>query len=134
MRGIAHVLHTLASIGLMTDPGDIGHTLGSKSEPDGLPGKGTGGGGDPGFDPTIFLYDRIPGGIGLAPRLFAARDELLRRARATIEGCACDEGCPACVGAVVQAPAALTFAKRRELSRRPVALALLTDLAVTGTH
>jgi DEAD/DEAH box helicase domain-containing protein len=134
MRGIAHVLHTLASIGLMTDPSDIGHTLGSKSEPDGVPGKGISGGGDPGFDPTIFLYDRIPGGIGLAPRLFAARDELLRRARATIEGCACDEGCPACVGALVQAPAALTFAKRPELSRRPVALALLTDLAVTGTH
>jgi DEAD/DEAH box helicase domain-containing protein len=134
MRGIAHVLHTLASIGLMTDPGDIGHTLGSKSEPDGVPSKGALGAGDPGFDPTIFLYDRIPGGIGLSPRLFAAREELLRRARATIEGCSCDEGCPACVGAVAQAPSALHFPKRHELTRRAVALALLTDLAVTGTH
>jgi len=134
MRGLAHVLHTLASIGLMTDPGDIGHTLGSKSEPDGVPGKGLAATGDPGFDPTIFLYDRIPGGIGLAPRLFAAREELLRRARATIEGCRCDEGCPACVGAVMQAPAALKLPKRPELMRRAVALALLTDLAVTGTH
>jgi DEAD/DEAH box helicase domain-containing protein len=118
----------------MTDPGDIGHTLGSKSEPDGVPQKGTLGAGDPGFDPTIFLYDRIPGGIGLSPRLFAAREELLRRARRTIEGCTCDEGCPACVGAVVQAPPELKLPKRPELGRRPVALALLTDLAVTGTH
>ena len=35
-----------------------------------------------GFDPTIFLYDNVPGGVGLAARLFDQRDELLRRARA----------------------------------------------------
>jgi DEAD/DEAH box helicase domain-containing protein len=80
------------------------------------------------------LYDRIPGGIGLAPRLFAARDELLRRARTTIEGCRCDEGCPACVGAVMPAPEALALPRRLDLTRRAVALALLNDLAIARVH
>jgi DEAD/DEAH box helicase domain-containing protein len=133
LRGVAHVLHTLASIGLMTDPADLGHTLGDKSASDAIPGKGAHPG-EPGFDPTIFLYDRIPGGIGLSPRLFEAREELMRRARAAIEGCRCDEGCPACVGAVIAAPEPFAGARRRELGRRAVALAVLSDLMISSTH
>ena len=62
----------------MIDPRDLGKTLGDRSDPHSPPGKR---GGAPGFDPTLFLYDHVPGGIGLAPRLFEAREELLRRAR-----------------------------------------------------
>ena len=51
-----------------------------------------------GFDPTLFLYDHVPGGVGLAPRLFEQREELMRRARRLVEGCACEDGCPACIG------------------------------------
>jgi DEAD/DEAH box helicase domain-containing protein len=81
----------------MCDPRDLGRTLGDRSGDGELPSKG-----DPlagGFDPTIFLYDHVPGGIGLAPRLFATRDEMLERARVLIENCECTIGCPACVGA-----------------------------------
>ncbi len=134
LRGIAHALHTVASIGLMSDPADLGHTIGDKSEPDGVPGKGGGGGsGGPGFDPTIFLYDRVPGGIGLSPRLFEAREELLRRARALCEGCQCDDGCPTCVGPVTGSPDAPVDGPA-ECSRKAIALELLTDLGVSGTH
>jgi DEAD/DEAH box helicase domain-containing protein len=129
MRGIAHALHTVASVGLMSDPSDIGHTLGDKSEPDGVPAKSVGGA--PGFDPTIFLYDRIPGGIGLAPRVFEVREELVRRSRALIESCPCEQGCPACVGPVLGAPDAITAAAP---SRKRVALDLLGDLGVSRTH
>ena len=100
LRGMANALHTVACVGLMIDPRDLGRTLGSRNEPDGLPSKG----GVPGFDPTIFLYDHIPGGVGLAPRLFEQREELLARGRSLIESCSCKEGCPACIGPPAGAP------------------------------
>ncbi len=102
LRGLGNALHLCASVGLMCDPRDLGRTLGDRTGDGDLPSKG-----DPlssgerggGFDPTIFLYDHVPGGVGLAPRLFATRDEMLERARTLIEHCACNIGCPACIGA-----------------------------------
>ena len=79
LRGIAHALQTVASVGLMSDPRDLGRTLGDKSEPDGAPSKG---GDGVGFDPTIFLYDHIPGGVGLAPRAVRGARGAAARARA----------------------------------------------------
>jgi DEAD/DEAH box helicase domain-containing protein len=48
--------------------------------------------------PTIYLYEAVPGGIGLSERLFKRHDELVVGARALIEACSCDAGCPACTG------------------------------------
>lgn len=50
------------------------------------------------FDPTVFLFDATPGGVGLAPRIFAGAAELLEAAVALIQRCPCRAGCPACVG------------------------------------
>lgn len=96
LRGLSHAMHTVAAVGLMIDPRDLGRTLGDRKGEEELPGKSVGDG--PGFDPTIFLYDTVAGGIGLAPRLFQERDLVVRRARALIEGCGCDFGCPCCIG------------------------------------
>jgi len=52
------------------------------------------------FTPTIHLYDNQPGGIGLAERLFEVLPALLGRGLETLEGCACKNGCPSCVGPV----------------------------------
>ncbi|MDX2176180.1 MAG: DEAD/DEAH box helicase [Candidatus Sumerlaeia bacterium] len=49
--------------------------------------------------PTIYLWDRYPGGIGLARRLFASHRAVLAGAREMVEGCPCPRGCPSCVGA-----------------------------------
>jgi DEAD/DEAH box helicase domain-containing protein len=125
MRGIAHALHTVASVGLMTDPSDLGTTIGDAREPGGVPEKG---GAGVGFDPTIFLYDRVPGGVGLAPRIHQARDELLRRARALIDTCEREQGCPACVGPRVAIEPGVDACHKR------IALGLLTDLGVAGMH
>jgi len=94
LRGLITALRTVACVGLMIDPRDLGKTLGSKDDAEGPPRKD----GGVGFDPTMFLYDNIPGGVGLAARLFDQREELLRRARRLLEACACEEGCPACIG------------------------------------
>ncbi|ATB31655.1 DEAD/DEAH box helicase [Melittangium boletus] len=96
LRGLTTALRTVACVGLMIDPRDLGKTLGSKDDAEGPPRKD----GGVGFDPTMFLYDNIPGGVGLAARLFDQREELLRRARRLVEACVCEEGCPACIGPV----------------------------------
>jgi len=49
-------------------------------------------------DPTVFLYDVFPGGVGFADGLYALRDSLPRAALALLTGCACELGCPGCVG------------------------------------
>jgi DEAD/DEAH box helicase domain-containing protein len=94
LRGIGNAMHLIAAVGLMTDPRDIGHVIGDRSG-DETPSSGEGGAG---FDPTLFFYDATAGGVGLSPRLFEERETLVRRTRAAIEGCACAEGCPACIG------------------------------------
>jgi len=102
IRGIAHAMHTVAAVGLMCDPRDLGHVLGERTGEGEHPQKGDADGA--GFDPTIFLYDHVPGGVGLATRLFEDRESLLRRTRELIESCPCDGGCPACIGASMVPP------------------------------
>lgn len=50
------------------------------------------------FEPTVFLYDNYPGGIGFSPELYDLFPELLARAGERIAACECEEGCPSCVG------------------------------------
>jgi DEAD/DEAH box helicase domain-containing protein len=85
VRGLGHAMHSVACVGLMIDPRDLGRTLGSRT-------------GQPLMEPTLYFYDEIPGGVGLAPRLFEERIELLGRAKRLVDGCPCDDGCPACIG------------------------------------
>ena len=77
--GSRNALQTVACVGLMIDPRDLGKTLGSKDDADGPPRKD----GAVGFDPTIFLYDNVPGGVGLArAALRSARGAAVARAAA----------------------------------------------------
>jgi len=108
----------------MIDPRDLGRTLGSRDEDDAPPSKGRG----PGFDPTIFLYDTVAGGIGLASRLFEEREELLRRARHLIASCECNEGCPGCIGPDASGD------DEPEAARKRLVLDLLDAVGVTATH
>ena len=100
LRGVGRALELVSALGLMCDPRDLGQTLGDG----GAPGDGAAPGRDPfsgrtgGFDPTVFLFDAQPGGVGLAPRIYERADELVARAHALIESCDCEAGCPACVG------------------------------------
>jgi DEAD/DEAH box helicase domain-containing protein len=47
--------------------------------------------------PTVFIYDGIPGGAGLAERSFHRYAEHLTVTRETIATCGCRDGCPSCV-------------------------------------
>jgi DEAD/DEAH box helicase domain-containing protein len=51
------------------------------------------------FDqPSLFLFDNTPGGVGLAEKVFELWPTLLQSARELVARCPCASGCPACVG------------------------------------
>jgi DEAD/DEAH box helicase domain-containing protein len=102
LRGIGLALETVATLALMCDPRDLGTTLGDTALEDAgdevpVPRK-VHGGLQPGYSPTLFVYEHVPGGTGLAERIWEQRDVLLARTLRLIETCPCPGGCPACVG------------------------------------
>jgi DEAD/DEAH box helicase domain-containing protein len=100
VRALGHAMHSVACVGLMIDPRDLGRTLGSRSH-------------QPLMEPTLYFYDQIPGGVGLSPRLFEEREQLLLRARRLVESCGCDDGCPACIGLDVGISAPRAHGRKR---------------------
>ncbi len=75
------------------------------------------------FQPTVFLYDSYPGGIGLSAPLFDLRERVVAGARRMVEDCACTDGCPACIGPILGSD------EHREHSPKRLALAVLSLLA-----
>jgi DEAD/DEAH box helicase domain-containing protein len=98
LRGVGQALETVSSLALMCDPRDLGRTLGDGESDGAPPGRDPFTGRTARFDPTLFLFDSIPGGVGLAERVFERASELLEKTQALIASCGCRSGCPACVG------------------------------------
>jgi len=48
--------------------------------------------------PTIFIYDRYPGGVGFSQKGFELLGDWLEMCRAIVGECPCQDGCPSCVG------------------------------------
>ena len=85
MVGLAHILRHIAPMYLMCSAQDV-HVVYHVRDP--FTGR-----------PTIYLYDSIPGGVGLSERVFEMDKELFRQAREVLAACPCENGCPSCVGA-----------------------------------
>jgi DEAD/DEAH box helicase domain-containing protein len=104
LRGAGVALETVATLALMCEPSDVSRTLGdgagtADNEGAALPaGRNPHTGRTGKFDPTLFLFDALPGGVGLANRMYERAPELVESARKLIAGCPCDAGCPACIG------------------------------------
>jgi len=112
--GAAYALHNVATLILMCDFRDIGRSVGDRYARwfavTSLYGRGLytteGQMADADveimdrFEPTLFLYDSYPGGVGLSEELFEKHRELLSNALDLIQGCPCDSGCPSCVGPI----------------------------------
>jgi DEAD/DEAH box helicase domain-containing protein len=54
------------------------------------------------YDPTVFIFDAYPGGIGFSENLFERHDELITAVRSVITSCPCEHGCPMCVGPLLE--------------------------------
>ena len=48
--------------------------------------------------PTIYIYDRAPGGSGLAEGFSEKLEEIRNSARDVVTECPCEAGCPSCIG------------------------------------
>ncbi|WP_323676310.1 DEAD/DEAH box helicase [Halorubellus sp. PRR65] len=48
-------------------------------------------------EPTVFVYDGHPGGVGLARTAYEDVHALSARTVEMLDACACEDGCPACV-------------------------------------
>jgi DEAD/DEAH box helicase domain-containing protein len=85
LAGLAYVLGNLAPLFLMCDSGDLGtHIEPVENQIFG--------------NPTVVIYDSIPAGIGFSQKLFEMHDDLIARALELVRECACEDGCPSCVG------------------------------------
>jgi DEAD/DEAH box helicase domain-containing protein len=120
LSGLGYSLHHLAAMLLMADLHDLDRAIGDKSgewfvrhsrnirtltaspsDPDQTTE------GRPltmvdAFDPTLFIFDAYPGGIGFSELLFAEHQRLLSSARELIRSCSCTHGCPTCVGPTLE--------------------------------
>ena len=84
LTGAGRAMQTVASVLLMSDPHDIGMVAQVRS---------------PHVErPIVYLYDSVPGGVGLAARLYDRHAELVAGALSLVSDCPCVGGCPACVG------------------------------------
>ncbi len=115
LLGASHAMHFVAALLCMSEPQDLGRAVGNG---DGswfayVGARGAGHASDAQddpvdlnqtqrlFQPTVFLYDNYPGGIGLSEPLYALRDAVLERASSLIESCSCRVGCPSCIGPIL---------------------------------
>ncbi|HBE76260.1 MAG TPA: ATP-dependent helicase [Firmicutes bacterium] len=82
LLGIANVISEVLPFLVMCDTGDIGSMVDQMNN----------------GAPSLFIYDKYPGGIGFAQRSFDKAEQLFTAAQELIAACTCEEGCPSCVG------------------------------------
>ncbi|HMB69144.1 MAG TPA: DEAD/DEAH box helicase [bacterium] len=89
LAGVRNLLISVIPLFAMCDRADIGGTVDSRNL----------------GQPTVFLYDRYPGGLGFVEHAFRLPHDVLAACRDLVEGCPCEDGCPSCVGLpVLRAP------------------------------
>ncbi len=86
LLGIANLLGNVAPLEMMCDPQDL-RVLAQVKAP---------------FtnQPTIYVYERYPGGVGFSEKMYDQHSELIKRVENILENCPCSGGCPSCVGPV----------------------------------
>jgi DEAD/DEAH box helicase domain-containing protein len=130
--GLGYALHSIAALHLMCDPRDLNRCVGDRGSkwflrlsrdskgiyssydsPEEISEEKMGL-----FEPTLFLYDNYPGGMGFSPQLFDDTRMLLEKTQGLISRCECRYGCPSCVGPI----------KEVGEKSKEVALALLKEI------
>jgi DEAD/DEAH box helicase domain-containing protein len=130
--GLGYALHSMAALHLMCDPHDLNRCVGDRgakwflrlsknskgiytsfNAPEEIPKERI-----DLFEPTLFLYDNYPGGMGFSHQLFDDTRVLLEKTMRLISKCECRYGCPSCVGPI----------KEMGEKSKEVALALLKEI------
>jgi DEAD/DEAH box helicase domain-containing protein len=102
LSGAGTLIRIIAPVYLLCDPRDLGIAERVR---------------DPHFAvPALYVYDKYPGGTGLAEGLSRRVGELFAAIAEAIDRCPCTSGCPSCVGAGGNKSASREFI--RALSKR----------------
>jgi DEAD/DEAH box helicase domain-containing protein len=110
--GVGYALHSIAALHLMCDPHDLNRCVGDRGakwfmrltrDSRGIYSSFSAAEAISEdrvdlFEPTLFLYDNYPGGMGFSSQLFDDTQVLLEKAQGLISRCECSNGCPSCVG------------------------------------
>ena len=86
LAALAELVRNVAPIFLMCDLQDLGVVSEARSAFTGAP--------------TLYVYDRMPAGVGLSERVYEWQDQILTAALELVRDCPCEKGCPSCVGPV----------------------------------
>jgi DEAD/DEAH box helicase domain-containing protein len=84
LYSIAYILRNIVPLFTLSDYGDIHVVHQTRSNYSGRP--------------AVFLYDSVPGGVGITERAFSVIGLVASECVGVIERCACSSGCPGCVG------------------------------------
>ena len=89
IKGIAYIMNNLIPLFIMCDRNDISVVPMVRAP----------------FtnQPTIYVYDKYPGGVGLSKKIFQIDSMILKTIIDHINNCHCENGCPACIGPPVEA-------------------------------
>ncbi len=82
LLGISNVIREVIPLFAMCDTMDVGASVDSSAA----------------NAPGIFVHDRFPGGLGFALKAYELIDEILPACLELLDHCACNGGCPSCVG------------------------------------
>ncbi|MBT2690061.1 DEAD/DEAH box helicase [Bacillus sp. ISL-47] len=82
--GTAHALKHIVPLFVMCDPQDVHVVPQVKAAHN--------------EKPTIFFYDRYPGGVGLSEKIFGGIEHIMHETMEMVSRCSCEHGCPSCVG------------------------------------
>lgn len=106
LHGLANALRQVAPVHVVCDPSDILATAMLRAPESGKP--------------SVFLYERYPGGVGYSDKLYKHHNRLVEAAISLLSDCPCKEGCPSCIGPAVETGA---YGKRGALALAQRALA-----------
>src|SRR5438094_156170 len=88
LQGLANVISQVACLFLMCDARDLGAYAETRAPHTGAP--------------TVYVYERYPGGVGMSARLFETAGAVMAAAHDLVSQCGCESGCPSCVGPALE--------------------------------
>jgi DEAD/DEAH box helicase domain-containing protein len=88
LRGLANILGKIAPLWVMCDHRDL-RSISQVRAP---------------FTerPTVYVYENIPGGVGLSESLYGKAEDLFEACHEHVKTCPCPSGCPSCVGPAME--------------------------------
>ncbi|MCX7717294.1 MAG: DEAD/DEAH box helicase [Candidatus Sumerlaeaceae bacterium] len=114
LGGVAQLMSTVVPLFVLCDPRDVACVPLVRSPHDELP--------------AIYLYDKYPGGIGLARKVYDFHPRILIASLDILARCGCGAGCPSCVGPEVELSA------RAKLGARVLLEALCRTVPAPANH